>query len=369
MGSHPRFSSRSRSNESSANRSSSHRCTAVIRIREGGAGAAGPASAADRTESAGKRLGSMAANGLGSSDGKRFASKRLGSSGAKQGGPALCRHGARRATSAAPGRATPRRTNTALGQASAPESEEDSGATAVAPTAAAVAQPASAVARGLMVSPLPRAAAPGGTLAGTGGRGARAAGAARASGDPMRPSATDDEEALDSGPGTPAGRPRQDDLDVTSWLAYVGTLIEGPYEDDEAPLICREPMSKRQLAALARWRGGQRPSLWSADRFLTKLRNTRHIDEYFSFCDTNGLQAWAVGFPPAWMESSRSLAQWTDEIEDDDPIWRARSDERKRQLVGRRQALLAELEAEGGAIWWNGPPRRRSGPRWEGGDA
>ncbi len=213
----------------------------------------------------------------------------------------------------------------------------------------------------------PRAPAGSPTAAGARtGAGARAHARARAASKNARARAR--KPRATSSPSNAPRKPRQDDLDVTSWLAFLETLIDRPEFEGEATLIAGAPLTKTQAAALRRWSSGMRPSLWSADRFLTKLREPCHIDRYFDFCERRELQAWARGFPPPWMTKDRPVCgAWTDEIEDDDPIWRARSDERKRQLVGRRQALLAELEAEGGAIWWNGPARKRQDPGWSGG--
>jgi hypothetical protein len=297
-------------------RLSSHRCIAVIRIRDQEAGAG--------------------------------ASNQTGSTRSKQAGPIQCRHARSVETSASP-----------VGT-SAPESEEASGAlSGVDNGPGALSEKDSAlpaVARGLIVTPLPRPQAEERDMS----AGARDVGVGQASCDQSRPTVAAGDERKTVVPD----KPRQDDLDVTSWLAFAETLIDRPDFEGEATLIAGTPLTKSQAAALRRWTRGMRPSLWSADRFLTKLREPHHIDEYFDFCERRSMPAWARGFPPRWMTEDRpALASWTDEIEDTDPIWRASDNHRKRQLVQRRQALLARLEAEGGALWWRGPARQWVGPR------
>jgi hypothetical protein len=119
----------------------------------------------------------------------------------------------------------------------------------------------------------------------------------------------------------------------------VETLIER-YEN-EPILICRGSATETEVRAINRWRHGARPSIWSADRFLTKLANPQHIDQYFRFCESTNRLAWARGFAPAWVVAGDRT--WVNEpIEDQRPGRRPAATE-PRAKAARVQTLLARL--------------------------
>lgn len=103
--------------------------------------------------------------------------------------------------------------------------------------------------------------------------------------------------------------PRANDLCRASWLRFLGSIkleVEG-----EALRINGQLPTDTQRRALHRWEvEGCRPGVFSADRFLIAL--DLHLDNYFIYCASHGLTAWARGSAPSWHDEEAWLeARWS----------------------------------------------------------
>ena len=114
-----------------------------------------------------------------------------------------------------------------------------------------------------------------------------------------------------SGDGASANRAV--DLDAANWRVFLGQyllLVAG-----QARRFNGRPIrSEADCRAVYRWlEEGVSPTLWCADRVLTKFG--LHIDLYFGWCAIEGKSAWRLGKPPAWHEEeidAEALRDWRD---------------------------------------------------------
>jgi hypothetical protein len=108
---------------------------------------------------------------------------------------------------------------------------------------------------------------------------------------------------------------RADRLDGDTWGAFLEAVIERDRRDGARCRGGRLTHSDRRQ--LARWLNDESvPTIWSADRFLT--RYAIHIDEFFRFSADHGSSGWEAGGPPAWHEEDWAFEDlnWRDELEE-----------------------------------------------------
>jgi hypothetical protein len=112
-----------------------------------------------------------------------------------------------------------------------------------------------------------------------------------------------------AGPATRRSRRcRADDLDVEAWSRFLlDRVLSKPDRGHRARLANGRPIEGSDQRALYRWLTERnRPSIWSADRFLTRYGG--HLDDFFRFCEEEGLEPWASGQAPAWYETRAAVA-------------------------------------------------------------
>lgn len=102
--------------------------------------------------------------------------------------------------------------------------------------------------------------------------------------------------------------PRENDLCQESWLRFLESHTQRA--EHECLRLNGRRISDSERRALHRWeRERATPSVFTADRFLIAIG--LHLDDYFIYCSSHGLTAWARGVSPAWHDEEKWLeARW-----------------------------------------------------------
>jgi hypothetical protein len=103
--------------------------------------------------------------------------------------------------------------------------------------------------------------------------------------------------------------PHENALCRESWLRFLGSVT---YRADDGSLRLNGVRpSDNARRAIYRWnKEGATPSVFTADRLLVALG--LHLDDYFIYCASHGLTAWARGRAPAWHDEEEWLqARWS----------------------------------------------------------
>lgn len=100
-------------------------------------------------------------------------------------------------------------------------------------------------------------------------------------------------------PGRPTARPDRNSLNLETWLAFLADHVH--VETDGKRYINGVQFSETNCRALHRWQiENSRPSVWTADRFLTDFYMM--LEDYFDWAELAKLKPWAMG-PPDWWDA------------------------------------------------------------------
>ena len=98
-------------------------------------------------------------------------------------------------------------------------------------------------------------------------------------------------------------RHRKNDLSNEAWSRFLSLLIrEEDWEGQKRRVVNGFPVSENASRTVVRWlREGESPTVWKADEYLTAW--DLHLDDFFFWCEGEGLCPWALGEAPDWWEA------------------------------------------------------------------